>query len=146
VEGDRIAREKQVEFRVEYIAVDPAKLDRQNELLSRIGPVTGLQIQNGTTFSLDALPIVKVNYSEPGMPVWNTIHVLGRFPGRDAAANRAALDAAIRQIIPGSGSYDALFAPCAPLAYPERIACASCLSWLSADSGSSAAVRGDQFP
>jgi hypothetical protein len=38
VEGDRIAREKKVEFSIEYIAVDPAKLDRWNETYIQIGP------------------------------------------------------------------------------------------------------------
>jgi len=123
VEGDRIAREKKVEFRIEYIAVDPAKLDRWNELYSTIGgPAKGLQIQGGTTFSADALLTVKVNYSQPGMPDWNTIHVLGGFPGGDAAAKRAALDAAIHQISPGSGSFQELFyAPFHPFVTQPRV-------------------------
>src|ERR1700683_1364412 len=76
VEGDRIAREKKVEFSIEYIAVDPAKLDRWNEIYIRIDPAMGLIIRDGTFFSRDALLTVKVNYSQPGMPVWNTLHVL----------------------------------------------------------------------
>ncbi len=84
MEGDRIAREKKVEFRIEYIAVDPAKLDRWNEVFIRSrGQRKGLEIQGGWYFGGDALLNVKVNYSQPGMPVWNTIHVLGGFPGRD---------------------------------------------------------------
>jgi len=111
VEGDRIAREKKVEFSIEYIAVDPAKLDRWNETYREIGgPAKGLQIQNGTTFSAEALLTVKVHYSQPSMPVWNTIHLLGGFPGMDPATKRAALDAAIRQISPGSGSFRELMA------------------------------------
>jgi len=107
-EGDRIAREKKVEFRIEYLAVDPAKLDLWNELYSTIaGPAAGLVIQGGTNFSADALLIVKVNYSQPGMPDWNCIHVLGGFPG----AKRGAMDAAIRQISPRSGSFQELMAP-----------------------------------
>ena len=75
MEGDRIAREKKAEFNIEYIAVDPAKLDRWNEIYREIGgPAKGLQIQNGTTFSAEALLTVKDHYSQPGMPVWNTIH------------------------------------------------------------------------
>jgi len=108
VEGDRIAREKSVEFRIEYLAVDPAKLDRWNELYSTIaGPAAGLVIQGGATFSTDALLTVRVNYSQPGMPDWNCIHVLGGFPG----AKRGALDAAVRQISPGIGSFQELMAP-----------------------------------
>jgi len=107
VEGDRIAREKKVEFRIEYIAVDPAKLDRWNELYSTtVGPAAGSVIQSGSSFSADALLTVKVNYSQPGMPDWNCIHVLGRFP----RAQRGALDAAIRQISPGIGSFRELMA------------------------------------
>jgi hypothetical protein len=84
VEGDRIGREKNVEFRIEYLAVDPAKLDRWNEIYSTIaGPAAGLGIRDGSVFSTDALLKVKVNYSQPGMPDWNCIHVLGAFPGRD---------------------------------------------------------------
>jgi hypothetical protein len=85
VEGDRIAREKQVEFSIEYIAVDPAKLDRWNEIYIRIDPAMGLIIRDGLYFSSDVLLTVKVNFSQPGMPAWNTIHVLGRFPGIDRA-------------------------------------------------------------
>jgi hypothetical protein len=110
VEGDRIAREKKVEFSIEYVAVDPAKLDRWNEIYIQIAPAKGLQIQGGSSFSADALLTVKVNYSEPGMADWNCIHVLGEFPGIDRATSRAALDAAIRQIIPGSGSFRELMA------------------------------------
>jgi hypothetical protein len=68
VEGDRIAREKKVEFSIEYIAVDPAKLDRWNEVFIKVGPRRGLEIQGGWYFSNDALLTVKVNYSQPGMP------------------------------------------------------------------------------
>ena len=114
VEGDRIAREKKVEFSIEYIAVDPAKLDRWNEVFITVGPRRGLEIQGGWYFGGDALLTVKVNYSQPGMPVWNTIHVLGKFPGIDAAASRAASDAITRQVNPESGSYDALITPLRP--------------------------------
>src|SRR6202050_5337975 len=38
VEGDRIAREKKVEFSIEYIAVDPAKLDQWNKVFITVGP------------------------------------------------------------------------------------------------------------
>jgi hypothetical protein len=121
VEGDRIAREKEVEFRIEYIAVDPAKLDRWNEIYSLIaGPAKGLQIRDGSYFSVDALLTVKVNYSQAGMPDWNCSHVLGGFPGRDRETNRAALDAALRQISPGSGSFQELMAPLSPLATNSR--------------------------
>ena len=114
VEGDRVAREKKVEFSIEYIAVDPAKLDRWNEVFITVGPRRGLEIQGGWYFGGDALLTVKVNYSQPGMPVWNTIHVLGKFPGIDAAASMAASDAITRQINPESGSYDALITPLRP--------------------------------
>jgi hypothetical protein len=111
VEGDRIAREKKVEFGIEYLAVDPSKLDRWNEIYRLIGgPAKGLQIQGGTTFSAEALLTVKVHYSQPSMPGWNTIHVLGGFPGGDATAKRAASDAAIRQVSPESGSFRELMA------------------------------------
>jgi hypothetical protein len=121
VEGDRIAREKKVEFRIEYIAVDPAKLDRWNEIYIQIaGPAKGLQVRDGTTFIVDALLNVKVNFSQPGMPAWNCIHVLGGFPGRDPATNRAAFDAAIRQISPGSGGFQELMATLSPFATNSR--------------------------
>src|SRR5580658_402226 len=120
VEGDRIAREKQVEFSIEYIAVDPAKLDRWNEIYIRIDPAMGLIIRDGLYFSSDVLLTVKVNFSQPGMPAWNTIHVLGRFPGIDRATVRAAGDAAIRQISPGSGSFQELMAPLDPFVTDPR--------------------------
>src|SRR5580658_3784369 len=115
VEGDRIAREKKVEFSIEYIAVDPAKLDQWNEIYIRVaGPRRGLEIQGGWYFGGDALLTVKVNYSEPGMPDWNCIHVLGRFPGIDSAKSEAASDAAMRQVSPERGSYEALITPLRP--------------------------------
>jgi hypothetical protein len=115
VEGDRIAREKKVEFSIEYIAVDPAKLDRWNEIYIRIAPAKGMEIRGGWSFSADALLTVKVNFSQPGMPAWNTIHVLGRFPGTDRATSRAAFDAAIRQSARGAGIFKSLWRPWNPM-------------------------------
>jgi hypothetical protein len=99
VEGDRIAREKKVEFSIEYIAVDPAKLDQWNEVYLIAGPRRGLQIRDGFYFGGDALLTVKVNYSQPGMPDWNTIHVIGRFPGIPGITS-AAYEAAIAPLRP----------------------------------------------
>src|SRR5580700_8389658 len=59
VEGDRIAREKKVEFSIEYIAVDPAKLDRWNKVFITVGPRRGLEIQGGWYFGGDALLTLK---------------------------------------------------------------------------------------
>jgi hypothetical protein len=81
----------------------------------------GLIIRDGLYFSADALLTVKVNFSQPGMPAWNTIHVLGRFPGIDRATNMAAFNAAIRQISPGSGSYQELSAPLEPFVTTPRM-------------------------
>jgi hypothetical protein len=120
VEGDHIAREKKVEFSIEYIAVDPAKLDRWNEIYIQIAPAMRLVIRDGLYFGADALMTVKVNYSQPGTPAWNTIHVLGRFPWIEPATVRAAADAAIRQIIPGSGSFQELMAPLDPFVTHPR--------------------------
>jgi hypothetical protein len=120
VEGDCIAREKKVEFSVEYIAVDPAKLDRWNEIFREFGQEMGWVIRDGLYFSDEALLTVKVNYSQPGMPVWNTIHVLGRFPGIDSATVRAAAEAAMRQISPGSGTYRERIAPLEPFVTTPR--------------------------
>jgi len=80
----------------------------------------GLIIRDGLYFSADALLTVKVNFSQPGMPAWNTIHVLGRFPGIDRATNMAAFNAAIRRISPGSGSFQELMAPLNPFATNSR--------------------------
>jgi hypothetical protein len=108
VEGDRIAREKNVEFRIEYIAADPAKLDRWNEVYSMIGgPGMGLRIRDGLYFSIDVLLTVKVNYSQPGMPDWNTIHVLGGFP--------ESARGAVAGVIPPEMSPAAYAAAIAPL-------------------------------
>jgi hypothetical protein len=120
VEGDRIAREKKVQFSIEYIAVDPAKLDRWNEIFREFGPEMGVIIRDGLYFGEDALLTVKVNYSQPGMPAWNTIHVLGRFPGIDSATVRAAAEAAMRQISPGSGTYRERIAPLEPFVTSPR--------------------------
>ena len=116
VEGDRIAREKEVEFRIEYIAVDPAKLDRWNEVFITVGPRRGLEIQGGWYFGNDALLTVKVNYSQPGMPVWNTIHVLGSFP---ESARKAVVGVIPPEISPAA--YAAAIAPLNPFAtFPKE--------------------------
>jgi len=120
VEADRIAREKKVEFSIEYIAVDPAKLDRWNEVFITVGPAMGSVIRDGLYFSANPLLTVKVNYSQPGMPAWNTIHVLGRLPGIDSATVRAAAEAAMRQISPGSGTYRERIAPLEPFVTTPR--------------------------
>jgi hypothetical protein len=44
------------------------------------------------------------------MPDWNTIHVLGGFPGVDPAARKASSGAATRQISPESSSFRELMA------------------------------------
>jgi len=112
VEGDHIAREKQVEFRIEYIAVDPAKLDPWNEVYSTIGgPAVGLAIRDGAYFSAAVLLTVKVNYSQPGMPDWNTIHVLGGFP---ESARNAVTGLVPPEISPAA--YAAAIAPLNPFA------------------------------
>jgi len=117
VEGDRIAREKKVEFRIEYIAVDPAKLDRWNEVYSTIGgPGIGLPIRDGAYFSADVLLTVKVNYTQSGMPEWNTIHVLGSFP---ESARKAVVGVIPPEISPAA--YAAAIAPLNPFAtFPKE--------------------------
>jgi hypothetical protein len=120
-EGDRIAREKKVEFSIEYIAVDPAKLDQWNEVFIWDAPAMGSIIRDGLYFSADELLTVKVNYSQSGMPAWNTIHVLGRFPGIDRAIIRAAAEAAMRRVSPGSGTYRERIAPLEPFVTSPRV-------------------------
>jgi hypothetical protein len=115
VEGDRIAREKKVEFRIEYIAVDPAKFDQWNEVYRLIGgPGVGLRIRDGSYFSADVMLTVKANYSQPGMPDWNTIHVLGGFPGSDHRAAAGANPG------PTPAAYAAAMAPLRPFATFSR--------------------------
>jgi hypothetical protein len=117
VEGDRIAREKKVEFRIEYIAVDPAKFDGWNEVYSTIGgPAIGLPIRDGAYFSADVLLTVKVNYTQSGMPDWNTIHVLGSFP---ESARKAVVGRIPPEISPAA--YAAAIAPLRPFAtFPKE--------------------------
>jgi hypothetical protein len=102
---DLKARELKVDFSIEYIAVKdtPEALERWSEYMRLIeAPPVGLMIRDGWGFSAFALETVKVNYSQPGMPNWNQIHFVGRIPGKDPTARRAALDAAIRQVIPAN--------------------------------------------
>jgi len=94
-----------VEFSIEYIAVkdSPEALHRWSEfMLLYEAPPVGLMIRDGWQFSAFALETAKVNYSQPGMPSWNNIHFVGRIPGKDPAARRAAGEAAIRQLIPAN--------------------------------------------
>ena len=48
---------------------------------------------------------MKVNYNQPGMSTWNQIHFVGRIPGKDPTARRAAAAAASRQLNPGNDGY-----------------------------------------
>jgi len=102
---DLKARELKVDFSIEYIAVKdtPEALERWSEYMRLIeAPPVGLMIRDGWGFSAFALETVKVNYSQPGMPNWNQIHFVGSVPGKDPTARKAALDAAIRQVIPAN--------------------------------------------
>ena len=104
---DLKARESKVDFSIEYIAVKdtPETLDRYREFMRLTeGPMAGLLIRDGWMFSAVALETVKVNYSQPGMPIWSQIHFVGSLPGRDPTAKRAAVDAALSQVIPGTST------------------------------------------
>jgi len=103
---DLKARELKVEFSIEYIAVNdtPEALHQWNEYLRLGAPPLDVLIRDEWFFSAVALETVKVNYSQAGMPNWNNIHFLGRIPGKDPTARKAALDAAVNELIPGGTS------------------------------------------
>jgi hypothetical protein len=107
---DLKAREWKVEFLIEYIAVKdtPEALHRFGEFMRLYeGPPVGLLIRDGWMFSALALETVKVNYTQPGMPNWNQIHIVGIIPEKekDPTAAKAAGAAAIRQLNPGKNGY-----------------------------------------
>jgi hypothetical protein len=110
---DLKARESKVEFLVEYIAVKdtPEALHRISEFMRLYdGPGIGLLVRDGWVFSALALETVKVNYSQPGLPNWNQIHIVGTIPEKekDPTAANAAGAAAIRQVIPGNVDFAAV--------------------------------------
>jgi hypothetical protein len=114
---DLKARESKVEFLIEYIAVKdtPEALDRYRKFMSLyecLGDNTMIRDFNrgdGWWFGAVPLETVKVNYSQPGMPDWNHMDFVGYIPaanlkpghpGKDPAARKAYVQAAIREQIP----------------------------------------------
>jgi hypothetical protein len=114
---DLKARESKVEFFIEYIAVKdtPEALDRFRKFMSLyecLGDNSMIRDFNrgdGWWFGAVPLETVKVNYSQPGMPDWNHMDFVGAIPaanlkpghpGKDPAARKAYVQAAIREQIP----------------------------------------------
>jgi hypothetical protein len=118
-DADREARELKVEFGIEYIAVKAAALNQYLESMRlNLGPPAGLQIQEGSLFSLVTLETVKVHYSQPGMPYWNQIHLSGSAPGKNSVA---AVDSALRRANPQSGGYEAVYSPLRAMRTKPRV-------------------------
>jgi hypothetical protein len=105
---DLKARESKVEFYIEYIAVKdaPETLDRFRKFMSLYEclPANSL-IRDGWWLRAVALETVKVNYSQPGMPNWNEIHIVGVFSDTDPAARGAADDSYRRQLNPRNDGF-----------------------------------------
>jgi hypothetical protein len=102
--GDLKAREGKVSFFVEYIAVKdtPEMLDGFRKFMSQYECLPDhFRIREGWAYSLLALETVKVNYSQPGMPSWNQIHITAPFTDVDSAATLAAWESYLRKINPG---------------------------------------------
>jgi hypothetical protein len=122
---DLKAGESKVEFQIEYIAVKdtPETLDRFREFMRLYdGPGIGLLVRDGWVFSALALETVKVNYSHPGLPNWNQIHIVGTIPEKekDPTAANAAGATAIRQVIPGNVDFAAVKAAVHSIATHSR--------------------------
>jgi hypothetical protein len=110
-EDDAKARELNVEFGIEYIAVKdtPETLKRYQENMSvNIGPSIGLLIRDDWTFSFVANETVKVHYSQAGMPSWNQIHISGR-PSATKDGSAAAREAALRAVNPNNGGPEGVY-------------------------------------
>jgi hypothetical protein len=110
-EDTREARSLNIKYIIEYIAVrdTPTDLhDYRESMRINTGPAVGtLLIPDKLKFSLTALETVAVEYSQPGMPNWNQIHVNGNYdPER---MTREGLDAALRRINPNNGGIDGVF-------------------------------------
>ena len=108
---DLKGRDSKVVFRIEYFDVKdtPAALDQFREIMRlNDGPAAGLRIRDGWMFSALALETVQVNYSQPGLPGWNQIHVLGKFPGKEPTD--AVRDSYLRQVNPENGGRDGVYA------------------------------------
>jgi len=107
-EGDRQSQELKVVYFVEYIAVrdTAADLDDYREILrSTVGPAEGQMVADNWDFNFIPLETVSVQFSQPGMPSWNQIHLNGSFPEKDSGA---AFDAALRRVNPQSGDFAAI--------------------------------------
>ena len=98
-----------VQFVVEYIAVrdTPVSLDEyRNKMRANMGAAMGLMIPQKVFFEFLALETVSVEFSQPGMPAWNNIHVRGFYPGKAAPPET---DAALRHVNPGGGGSAGFF-------------------------------------
>jgi hypothetical protein len=102
--GDLKAREGKVSFYVEYIAVKdtPEMLDGFRKFMSQYECLAGdLMIREGWGYIGLALETAKVNYSQPGMPSWNQIHITAPFTDVDSAAALAAWESSLRKMNTG---------------------------------------------
>jgi hypothetical protein len=108
---DLKTRESKVEFYIEYIAVKdaPETLDRFRKFMSLYECLpANSPIRDGWWLRAVALETVKVNYSQPGVPNWNQIHISGEFPDKedkDPAARRAANNSYRRQLNPRNDGF-----------------------------------------
>ncbi len=107
---DRAAVERQVEFVIEYIAVNDTEtaLAAYRESMGRnMGPAMGIMIPNGTFFSFLALETVAVEFTQPSMMRWNQIHIRGFYPEKGQSS--PGTDSVLRFVNPGGAGAAGFF-------------------------------------
>ena len=100
-----------VQFVVEYINVQEtptAKREYREAMRTSVGPAIGQLVHDGIFYSLGSFATASVEYTQPGMPHWNEIHVRGYFP--EKGPSPAELDTAMRQVNPQRGGATEVFA------------------------------------
>ena len=103
-------REGEVLFSVEYIDVQAARLDEyRHSMMVNSGPAMQLLMQRGTTYNFIALETAEVLLTQPEMPGWNQIHVMGVFSSKTIPDFLRAFYTALREVNPTSGGYQQVF-------------------------------------
>jgi hypothetical protein len=100
-----------VQYVVEYIDVretPTAKREYREAMRTSVGPAIGQLVHDGIFYSLGSFETASVEYTQPGMPHWNEIHVRGYFP--EKGPSPPELDDAMRKVNPQRGGSTEVFA------------------------------------
>jgi hypothetical protein len=100
-----------VQYVLEYIDVretPTAKREYREAMRTSVGPAIGQLVRDGIFYSLGSFETASVEYTQPGMPHWNEIHVRGYFA--EKGPSPPELDDAMKKVNPQRGGTTEVFA------------------------------------